>query len=51
VSHLCRTLLSEGLRRGSRFGNSKDHVAISVRGPAIEWEWFRSGKKRQLTWA
>lgn len=46
VSHLCRTALSEGLRRGSRFGNPEDHVATSVRGPAVNGNGSRAGSKR-----
>lgn len=48
MSHLCRTVLSEGLRRVSRFGNSKDHVAISVRGPAMNGNVSKAGRKAQL---
>lgn len=44
MNHLCRIVYSEGRRRVLRFGNPKDHAAISE-GISHEGEWFRSRKK------
>lgn len=44
MSHLCRAALGEGLRRGSRFANSKDRLAGGVRGPAMNGNGSGAGR-------
>lgn len=41
----CRTALSDGLRKAARFGNSKGHVAVSVRGPATNGNGSEVGRE------